>query len=404
MPSRMPVRRSAATTDSLPPLPFFSTPEQRVALARERFFEEGVRPSGLVPEPVIQSWSRCVGAHREPGEMVGFDPLTKTRISSALQRHHMLLEVAREDLSQLDAALAGTPVKAILTSHDGVIVHATPIESGEGMLLPTIARVGVNIGELNVGTGAPGVAARTGEVCVVRGGEHFFSCLSPLYCAAAPIRDARGDIAAVLDLTSEAEMFRFDAAAMVKLYATAIENHLLAAQARTQLLLRFQANPKLLHTPLEGLAAVGGDGRVAWVNGSGASLLGCARMPGWDMTSEALFGLGVEGLLGLAHEGGTRVHRMPSGLSLWLQAHAPERGAMAMRPDPLSAVSAETTADEPATQLPATLYDANRSLIERTLEECRGNVSRAARRLGVSRGLLYRRLEAWRRADDGVAD
>ena len=34
----------------LPAQPFFSTPKQRLALARQRYFEEGVRPSGLVSE------------------------------------------------------------------------------------------------------------------------------------------------------------------------------------------------------------------------------------------------------------------------------------------------------------------------------------------------------------------
>jgi transcriptional regulator of acetoin/glycerol metabolism len=372
--------------------PFFATPEQRAALARERFFDDGVRPSGLVPETVIQSWSRCVGARRQPHEAVAFDPITKARIASALQRNRLLLEAAREDLGQLDAALAGTSVKAMLTSHDGVVVHATPIERHEGALLPMVARVGVDIGELSVGTGAPGVAARTGEVCVVRGSEHFFSCMSPLYCAAAPIRDARGDVAAVLDLSSEAEMFRFDAAAMVQLYATAIENRLLAAQARSQLLLRFQASPTLLHTPLEGLAAVGEDGRVAWLNGTGASLLGCERVPAWNAQAGALFGLDVEALLVLMHEGRARPQRLPSGLTLWMQASLDGRAPRA--DEPIAAAPAAVP-EVPAMPPPATLRDANRHLIEQTLTECKGNVSRTARCLGVSRGLLYRRLRAW---------
>jgi transcriptional regulator of acetoin/glycerol metabolism len=41
-------------------------------MAREQFFEEGQRPSGLVPEPVIQSWSRCMGSRRKPDERIEF--------------------------------------------------------------------------------------------------------------------------------------------------------------------------------------------------------------------------------------------------------------------------------------------------------------------------------------------
>lgn len=399
MPARTPAHRSTDRSTALPAAPFFSTPEQRVALARERFFEDGVRPSGLVPETVIQSWTRCIGARREPGERLSFDPITKSRIASTLARNRQLLEAAKDDLSQLDAALAGTRCKAMLTSHDGVIVHATPTAPGDGGLMPIVARVGVDIGEATIGTGAPGVAARTGEVCVVHGAEHFFTGISVMYCAAAPIRDTRGDIAAVLDLSSEAEMFRFDAASMVRLYATGIENRLLEAQSREHVLLRFQASPTLLTTPLEGLAAVAGDGRVAWINGSGASLLGCPRLLGWDAYSEMLFGLDIEALLVLAHGGRPLAHRLPNGLVLWLQARLPLRGSERTLEPVVETTPA--VADEPdvAPASPTRLEDANRSLIERTLAECRGNVSRAARRLGVSRGLLYRRLAEWGHGD-----
>jgi hypothetical protein len=50
----------------LPSNPFYATRQDRVALARERYFERGERPSGLVSEPVLQSWTRCLGASRSP--------------------------------------------------------------------------------------------------------------------------------------------------------------------------------------------------------------------------------------------------------------------------------------------------------------------------------------------------
>lgn len=410
----MPPRTPA---DSLPAAPFFNTPQQRVALARERFFEDGVRPSGLVSEPVIQSWTRCMGARRQPGEHLEFDPISKARVASTLARSRQLLEAARADLDQLDAALAGTRCKAMLTSHDGVIVHATPSSHSDGVLMPVVARVGVDIGETTIGTGAPGVAARTGEVCLVLGEEHFFTGIGVMYCAAAPIRDARGDVAAVLDLSSEAEMFRFDAAAMVQLYATGIENRLLESQSRDHLLLRFQASPGLLHTPLEGLAAVDGAGRVAWLNASAASLLGCARTLGWDAQAEPMFGLRVEDLLALAHSGATRPHRLPSGLLLWMHARiavecrrGTQLAAAALPAVATAAAPAAPDAPQHAADAvgavhaaPARLEDANRALIETTLAACKGNVSRAARRLGVSRGLLYRRLREWGKAGEGAS-
>jgi transcriptional regulator of acetoin/glycerol metabolism len=61
----------------------------------------------------------------------------------------------------------------------------------------------------------------------------------------------------------------------------------------------------------------------------------------------------------------------------------PARQARAAEPEPAAAS---------ATEPPATLEGHSHQLIESTLAACGGNISRAARQLGVSRGLLYRRL------------
>ena len=362
-------------------------------MAREMFFDEGQRPSGLVPELVIQSWMRCTVANRRPSEPINLEPVTKARIASALARNRLLLQAASHDLQQLDAALAGTPCKALLTGPDGVLIQVTPTARGEGGLMPHVARVGVNLNETHMGTTAPSVVARTGEACVVRGAEHFFTGVSVMQCAAAPIRNARGDLAGVLDLSTEGEAFRFDAAAMVRLYATAIENRLFEAQSAALLLLRFQSSPALLHTPLEGLAAVDGLGRVAWLNQTGASLLGTDRVPARPTDAEALFGLGLEDLLALSHRGQAQPRQCPNGLTLWIQARSDAPHANTIEPVPTPEKEVAQATNAPTVP---TLHHANRALIEATLAACDGNVSRAARQLGVSRGLLYRRLGEWR--------
>jgi len=57
--------------------PFFSTPAERVELARRRYFEEGVAPSGVVSDAVFQSWARCQRLHADPGGEVDFQPVTR---------------------------------------------------------------------------------------------------------------------------------------------------------------------------------------------------------------------------------------------------------------------------------------------------------------------------------------
>ena len=51
-----------------------------------------------------------------------------------------------------------------------------------------------------------------------------------------------------------------------------------------------------------------------------------------------------------------------------------------------------------ALNLDATLAAWERSYIEAALELCNGNVSHAARRLGINRTTLYNRMESWHRS------
>ena len=400
-----------------PPQPFFTTPEQRLALARERYFEDGIRPSGLVGESVIQSWSRCLQAHRRPGEAVSFEPVTESRSRSALARSRALLASAEAELRQLETTLAGTACTVLLTDPHGIVVHAARPRACHGeVLMPLAARVGVNLAEAAIGTNAPGLTARTGLPSVVLGAEHFFGCVQVMRCAAAPIRDIHGQVAGVLDVSSESRPFGFDAAAVVALFATAIENRLLRAQSAEHIVVHLQTSPALLNTPMEGLVGVAPDGRIAWANGAAARLLGIAA-PAAGLDVEAAFALGVTQLAARTRRHEPGPHRLPSGLNVWLLARmqtadgagpvvgiggpmptsnatraasSGTNGAPALRADS-GALPDDGDDADPAT--PGSLRGSSRHLIVRTLDECAGNVSHAARKLGVSRGLIYRHLK-----------
>ena len=390
----------------LPAQPFFSTPQQRLALARERYFDEGVRPSGLVSEGVIQSWSRCVQSRRNPVEHIAFNPVTPSRIHTALARSQLLLEAAASDLVQLESTLAGTACTAILTDPQGVVVHSTRSAADHGeVLLPLARRVGVSLDEEHIGTGAPGVTMRTGEPSLVLGGEHFFGHLQVLHCAAAPIRDVHGRLAAVLDVSSESRPFGFDAAAVVALYATTIENQLLRAQSSEHIVVRLQTSPTLLGTPMEGLAGLDSHGRIAWVNNVGARLLGVPQ-GARGMRADDVFGIDANQFIQLTRETGASLYRMPNGLNVWLVAHMQARDGAAtnifqLRHVPAAAAQPERPAPAVAALPAATLRDTDRHLIAQTVRACDGNVSKAARTLGVSRGLVYRHLKRAQLAQPG---
>lgn len=387
---------------------FFHTPEQRTSLARQQFFDEGARPSGLVGEAVIQSWIRCQSSQRSPQERVSFEHVSRSRAHASLNRNRQLLQAGNLELHQLEAALRGTDCRVLLTDAQGVIIHASERPSAaQQPLLKTASRVGVNLSEHQVGTTAPGIVVRTGEACTVTGGEHYFQCMQTIHCAAAPIRDIHGQLAGVLDVSVEAGRFHFDPTSVVGMYAATIENRLLQLQSSQHLVLRFQTSASLLDTPLEALAGIDADGHVLWLNGVAKRLTGC-NVQGRPEVQE-VFGLALDGLIALHRQNQAQALRLPSGLGIWVKGHmnasdgadfnhavALCAAAVAPTTEPL-----DTTA---ATEIPARLVDHSQRLIETTLAGCDGNIAKAARALGVSRGMLYRRLQKSRQSETAGAE
>ncbi|QHE87717.1 helix-turn-helix domain-containing protein [Hydrogenophaga sp. BPS33] len=382
---------------------FFQTAEQRTALARQLFFDEGTRPSGLVGEAVIQSWLRCASAHHRPSEVVAFEQVTRSRAHASLNRNRQLLEAGNLELHNMEAALAGTDCRVLLTDAQGVVIHATELpQTSHQPLLKTASRVGVNIAESHIGTNAPGVVVRTGEACTVTGAEHFFQCLQTIHCAAAPIRDIHGHLAGVLDVSIEAGRFQFDAASVVGMYATTIENRLLLLQSAEHLVLHFQASPTLLGTPMEALAGIDSHGRVLWLNGVGRRLTGCT-MEGRPLVDE-VFGAPLQRLLALPRQAHAHTLHLPNGLGVWMKGtltasdgadfqHAVAMPLVPQASEAIASPPAEIEPPAPRAHTTDTLLDHKQRLIENTLAACGGNIAKAARALGVSRGLLYRRLQ-----------
>ncbi|GAP33642.1 helix-turn-helix domain-containing protein [Piscinibacter sakaiensis] len=394
--------------------PFFTSAAQRIALARERFFDAGDRPSGLVPEAVLQSWSRCLRARRDPDRSVAFEPVTPARVQTVLRRNRHLLAAATRELAHLAHALQGTSGTALLTDAAGVVIgNSRAAPRAHEQVMPAASRIGVDLSEEVIGTSAPGITLRTGAPCAVTGGEHFFGNVGAMHCVAAPIRDRRGSVAGVLDISSEHLPFAFDASALVALYATAIENRLLCAESADRLVLHLQLAPTLLDTPLAGMLCLDDGGRLDWANAAAARLLGLP--PAWAAGSgpwaEDVLGLTLASCARWADLGEPRAWRLPTGLAIWLQvrrasrsdtphgrpADADDTPPPAARPE-MPTVPASAP-DAPALRPPGTLRDADRACVRRAIEACGGNVAAAARRLGVSRGLIYRRLRESRTDD-----
>jgi transcriptional regulator of acetoin/glycerol metabolism len=376
---------------------------QRATLARQRFFHEGLSPAGQISDLVSQSWQRCMQAGLRPGQAPMFEPVSRSKVNYLAGRDHVLLKAAQRPFNELQATLARSPCKVLLTDREGVLLRVTPPSHEDGPVVRASCRVGVDLGELLVGTNAPSVSARSGAVCTVNAGEHFYDSLAGVRCVAAPIRNRHGVVVAVLDLTVEDQPFRFDARWLVQAYASTIENNLRIAQTRQQVLLRLHSSAAALQQPDAGLAAVDESGRISWLNGLAAALIGVDPVEARQFRAEDLLGCSLEQVLACTTVPAPRPLPLPNGLTVWMQAEYRDLGdgqdsdnddlgpSQPVAPGAVPAGPAAASAAG-AAGAGATLAQIHRQLIDQTLAECHGNVSQAARRLGVSRGLLYRRL------------
>ena len=163
------------------------------------------------------------------------------------------------------------------------------------------------------------------------------------------------------------------------------------------------------------------DGTIAWLNGAGARLIGRLPEEACERDVESMLGHDLASLLRLERREAAQPLRLASGLGVWVQArlkaadgadfrHAVampgQTSAMVMAPAPIETAPSEggtSQAPEPEAPQSETLREHSRKLIEEALAAQGGNVSQAARQLGVSRGTLYRRLREWREEDKSAA-
>jgi sigma-54 dependent transcriptional regulator, acetoin dehydrogenase operon transcriptional activator AcoR len=381
--------------------PFFPTQSDRVSLARRRYFEEGILPTGVVSDVVFQSWSRCHRAGQQQQDKIEFQAVSTSRNQLTLQKNRVLHAAWLNELPALSSALGFANCSVILTDATGVLIGASPFEQREQRIIPTAHRAGINLSEECVGTSAPGIVIRTGKSASVLGSEHYFEAVSPMYCAAAPIRNIHGQLAGVLDISSEGVPFRFDPAAVVGLYAASIENRLLLTQSQDHLVVKFQFIPSIIDTPMVGMLGFDLGGRLVWLNSIASQLLGIHSdvSTGEHRSVEEIFDANFPQLASVAGRG-LVAQRLRNGLHIFMTCEVRQKGVDSQSFVPkveekvdekiLATVEEIPAADSP---LPAvSLKQADADLIQKYLAEYNGNLTKVARRLKVSRGLIYRRL------------
>jgi transcriptional regulator of acetoin/glycerol metabolism len=364
------------------------TRQGRISQARKIALQDAAQTAtGLVEPWIEQSWKRCLALGHRPEKPVTFEAVSAQAMRQAAEANHTLIRAARPILKQLGRAIADTHYFAVLTNHQGVVIDVDGLIDRNDRRATLITRIGVDLSEAAVGTTAIGAALRELQPVWLHRGEHFFNDTSVYSCAGAPLFGPDGRCIGMLDLTGVEVAERPELRHLVAHSARSIENAL-TLQRPHKLLLRLNWPGFPVGHDMDGLIGLDADGHVTTANRTARQLL-----PQLGMASTTpvhcrdLFAMPFEMLFDAARRTEPGVEApLWSGLRLHVHSSLSERGANAA-----AMPQWPVTPSAPAAKaLP--LREVETALIQRAVEEARGNVAQAARALGISRATVYRKL------------
>ena len=222
---------------------------ERIWQARRAFFDDGVAPQGLIDEPVLRSWQRCLVQGRQASETVAFDPVDRSALVHLLEAQRSLLEAARPALSELASAVTDAGYAVLLTDAQGRALSVDGELDRRSVPLRQAFRPGVDLSEHVIGTNAMSSAIAEQRSVRVLGPEHFFADNQIFHCCAAPVFDPRGRVVGAVDVSRDMPGLAIGALALTQRCARRIEQQL------------FDALPAFLRLNLEAPGA----GGEAWL-------------------------------------------------------------------------------------------------------------------------------------------
>ena len=301
---------------------------------------------------IEQSHLRCATQGLSRIESLDLARLPRADLAMARERNQRLFTHAAPVMDLLFEQIVNTQSMVVLTDARGTILHAV----GDDDFLERAAKValapGVNWSEPSKGTNAIGTALVDELPTLVHADEHYLHANHFLTCSATPIVDPRGHVLGVLDVTGDHRSYHRHTMGLVKMSARMIENHWLADDFRHVLRLHFHTRPEYLGTLMEGIVAVGDDGRCLGANRSAQELLQLSALALRMHPVQALFGLSVGDAIDLARRPlpVPMTITRPGGTVLHVQSHygRPVQREAALPAAPPAAVAASLAPAGPA--------------------------------------------------------
>ena len=238
------------------PLPCQALAE-RVALAN-------VSPDSVRPE-IQQSWQRCVDCGLDPGHKRRYARLASGELRMLHEQNGRLMQFAERELKKLQSQIPGRSYVIAFANADAVILNAVFHNSAPAEPASEVAP-GVRWNEGAFGTNAIGLTAIEKRPVTVHAWEHFFADYGHLTCTAAPVLAPDGDVAAILDVSSDSRSRRQHMQTLISMSALQIEAELFRDQCQHHIIFQFHNRGEFVDTLQAGLIAVTDHGEILHTN------------------------------------------------------------------------------------------------------------------------------------------
>jgi len=246
---------------------------RRVDNAWMKLEDRGTPPAELLSADIYDSWMRCITLGLDtlrPPSPEFVDPAV---LRQEQQRCSLVRGLALAEMHTLHQQIAGSNFMIAFATAEGLLLDIMSDSSFTDASNAACIRAGSIWTETVCGTNGLGTAAYLKRPIVVHGREHFFARYNNLTCVAAPILAPDGEVAGILDASSDCMSRQAHTQALVAMAATQIENGLFREQHRGNILVAFHNRGEYLHTLSAGLLAVDNDGTILAANRAARVLL-----------------------------------------------------------------------------------------------------------------------------------
>jgi len=255
------------------------------------------RPSPLADpshtESITRSHDRCEAFGLSRVGRPDLGPVVRSELAAARERNLRLHLHAAPVMEMLLEQIMATQSIVLLTDAQGTVLHSVGHDDFLARASKVALAPGANWSESRKGTNAVGTALVEERPVVVHADEHYLHANGFLTCSAAPIFDPRGNILGVIDVSGDHHSYHLHTMGLVKMSARMIENHWLSDDFRHALRLHFHSRPEFIGTLMEGIVAVGRDGKLLGANRSALDQLGLSSAALRMNSLASLFGLAV---------------------------------------------------------------------------------------------------------------